>query len=140
MVAARCAAGLNEPENEEPMQLVVTDQAVSFVDGERVAGRYVLDDPFKPFIHPLKTPAGHTVSLAMPHDHPHHKGLMYALRTPQVNFWEERSTLPGEVVGRQIHQRFDELTEVGEQVGFVEILRWETEAGEALFQERRSIS
>ena len=73
------------------------------------------------------------MSLAMPHDHPHHKGLMYALRTPHVNFWEERSTLPGEVVGRQIHQQFDELTEVGEHVGFVELLRWETEAVEALF-------
>ena len=46
-------------------------------------GLYVLDDPFKPYIHPLKTPAGHTVSLAMPHDHPHHKGSMYALRTPR---------------------------------------------------------
>lgn len=122
------------------MDLVVTDRAVEFVDGGLRPGLYMYTDPFKPYLHPLRTPEGHTVSLAMPHDHPHHKGLMYALRMPGVNFWEERSTLPGEIVGRQVHERFEHLVESGEQVGFGEVLRWETETGETLLRERREVA
>lgn len=122
------------------MDLVITDRAVEFVDGKLRPGLYIYTDPFKPYLHPLRTPEGHTVSLAMPHDHPHHKGLMYALRMPGVNFWEERSTLPGEIVGRQVHEHFADLVESGEQVGFGEVLRWEAETGEVLLRERREVA
>lgn len=67
-------------------------------------GRYVLDDAFKPYMHPLKSLLGHTVSLAVPHDHRHHKGLMYALATEDVNFWEETPTQEYPINGRQSQQ------------------------------------
>ncbi|HKJ90295.1 MAG TPA: DUF6807 family protein, partial [Oceanipulchritudo sp.] len=64
-------------------------QQAHFQSGNRQAGIYVLDDPFKPYLHPLRTPAGHCLTLAFPMDHRHHKGLMYALRCADLNFWEE---------------------------------------------------
>ena len=58
-------------------------------EGTAEAGVVVLDDAFKPYVHPLRTPGGVVVSDAMPVDHLHHKGLMYALRAEDLNFWEE---------------------------------------------------
>lgn len=63
-----------------------------FSDGELMAGVYVVADSFKPFLHPLQTPLGHPVSMSMPGDHRHHKGLMYGLRCADLNFWEESPT------------------------------------------------
>lgn len=60
-----------------------------FIHAGTLAGRLVADDPFKPYLCPLRTPAGHDVTIAMPGDHRHHKGLMYALRAADLNFWEE---------------------------------------------------
>jgi hypothetical protein len=62
--------------------------AVFTVDGRR-AGRYVLDDPFKPHLAELLTPAGHNLTVVSPADHRHHKGVMFALRCGDLNFWEE---------------------------------------------------
>lgn len=71
------------------MKIEIGKTSVAFREGETEAGLLVLDDPFKPYFHPLRTPARHPVTVAMPGDHRHHKGLMYALRCPDLNFWEE---------------------------------------------------
>ena len=122
------------------MKLLISDESVHFFVGTALAGRYNLNDSFKPFIHPLNTPTGRTVSCASPHDHKHHKGLMYALRTAEVNFWEEVSTQPGEQVGRQRPQGFTTVAESGEEVGFTEQLCWEAvESTVPIFLEERTI-
>jgi hypothetical protein len=123
------------------MNLRIGPTAVDFVAAGQLAGRYVFGDDFKPHLHPLNTPAGYTLSLASPHDHKHHKGLMYALRTKDVNFWEEVATLPGEVPGRERHERFVSATESGPTVGVVEELAWLGDGGgPPIFWERRSLS
>ena len=124
------------------MRLVIAADAVDFVTAEgSLAGRYHHADPFKPFVHPLNSPAGHRVSLASPHDHRHHKGLMYALRIPELNFWEETATLPDETVGRERHIAFAEVRTSGREVGFTETLSWEPAAGGAtVFDETRRIT
>lgn len=71
------------------MNIELTPTSALFHEGKREAGRLVLNDPFKPYLHPLRSPDGHLVSVAMPGDHRHHKGLMYALRCADLNFWEE---------------------------------------------------
>ncbi|MEX0324925.1 MAG: DUF6807 family protein [Puniceicoccaceae bacterium] len=71
------------------MQTTITTDYVEFRDSANVAGIYVLNDPFKPYFRELRTPAGHNVVHVSPGDHRHHKGLMYALKTTEVNFWEE---------------------------------------------------
>jgi len=124
------------------MRLIIAADQVDFVTADgRLAGRYHHTDPFKPFIHPLNSPQGHCVSLARPHDHRHHKGLMYALRIPELNFWEEVSTLPGEGVGRERHIAFADVRESGREIGFTETLVWEPAAGgAAVFDETRRVT
>jgi hypothetical protein len=121
------------------LRLAVAENAVDFLAGDRLAGRYNVADEFKPHFHPLNTPAGETLSLASPHDHKHHKGLMYALRTPEVNFWEERVTLPGERPGRQRHEGFEEVVETGDEIGFIESLAWIDADDAVWFRERRTV-
>lgn len=44
----------------------------------------------KPFFHPLRTPAGFTLSLFEPHDHVWHRGLWFTIKFINgENFWEE---------------------------------------------------
>ncbi len=76
------------------MSLELTASRALFIQDAIVAGECVLDDPFKPYIHPMRTPAGHVVTSAMPVDHRHHKGLMFALRCADLNFWEENPGSP----------------------------------------------
>ncbi len=71
------------------MNVEISNREVLFQKGGCLAGRYVLDDPFKPHFAILNTTAGHNVTLVSPADHRHHKGLMYALRCADLNFWEE---------------------------------------------------
>jgi hypothetical protein len=124
------------------MQLRCAPDCVDFIaDDGTTAGRYHFADPFKPFVHPLRSPHGHHVSLAAPHDHKHHKGLMYGLRIPGLNFWEETPTLPGEKIGRQRHVAFTELREAGTTVSLTETLVWEPAGGgPAVFDETRRLA
>lgn len=64
------------------------DRVIFQHDGKQFA-KYLLNDPFKPHFSSLKTPAGRETTLVSPGDHRHHKGLMYALRCEDLNFWEE---------------------------------------------------
>jgi hypothetical protein len=71
---------------EIPPKTVKTDDAVSIVQGEKVLATYQLKP--KPdtelsvdsacYFHPLKTPAGVTVTEVAPPDHPHHRGAFLA--------------------------------------------------------------
>ena len=124
----------------DALKLQISEDAVEFHSGVLLAGRYNLSHSLKPFLHPVNTPGGHTISLAGPHDHRHHKGLMYALRTQDVNFWEEVSTTNGEAVGRQRHVDFRDVVRDGAEVGFTETLIWEAlGGGEPIFSENREL-
>lgn len=107
------------------MRLVAGDTSITIsADDGCPAGTYVFADPFKPYLHPLLTPRGVPMSAFMPHDHKHHRALMYGLRTPELNFWEERVTVPEERVGRQMHRDLVDLVEAGHRVGFTQQLAW----------------
>lgn len=71
------------------MNIIISDQLITFKSGDKTAGIYVLDDPFKPYFKVVNTPKGHNLTCVSPVDHRHHKGLMYALRCKDLNFWEE---------------------------------------------------
>ena len=123
------------------MHLEFTPSQVSFCAGGKIAGIYRFTDEFKPHIHPLRTPRGHCITSASPHDHKHHKALMYALRAEDVNFWEEVPTLPTEVPGIEKHQFFSEVIGCGETIGFTEKLHWCAKDGSLpSFDETRTIS
>ncbi len=71
------------------MNINIEKDRVIFSQDNSVAGIYVLNDPFKPYFHPLNTPGGNPVTVASPADHRHHKGMMFSLRCADLNFWEE---------------------------------------------------
>jgi hypothetical protein len=106
------------------MRLELTKHYADFIHESVLVGRYWYHDPFKPHIHPLNTPDGCTISLRSPHDHPHHKGLMYSLRAADINFWEEYATSDLEKVGRQRHDEFRDVIAQGEEIGFSQQLNW----------------
>ena len=108
---------------------------------DTLAGRYQFADAFKPHFHPLQTPRGHNLTLVSPHDHKHHKGLMFALRTAEFNFWEEANPLPGQEIGHQRHVAFVSLIDRGDEVGFTEQLQWEAVDGgpRTTFTELRTV-
>jgi hypothetical protein len=115
--------------------------SVEFQLGPTVAGSYRYADEFKPYIHPLRTPRGHCVTSARPHDHKHHKGLMYGLRATGLNFWEEVATTANEAPGIERHLAFVDVVSCGSQVGFTETLRWTAQDGSlASFDELRKIA
>jgi hypothetical protein len=122
------------------MPLTLLDQSGCLIlrAGARDLGVYHADDPHKPHWHPLRSPEGHCVTLARPHDHLHHKGLMYALRTAQCNFMEENDPGPGAETGRQVHTGFTDFVGQGDSVGFTESLEWRgTVSGTLYFRETR---
>jgi hypothetical protein len=44
----------------------------------------------RPFVHPLRTPAGHVLSRNAPQDHPWHHGLWFTIKfVDGANYWEE---------------------------------------------------
>lgn len=99
-----------------------------------MVGRYETDDPFKPYLHPVRTISGRCVTLAKPHDHRHHKGIMYALTATDVNWWEEDASYVT-TVGMQ-RQESTKLTDSGIR----QELRWTaTDGSLESFHERRSI-
>ena len=127
-------------------------ESVSVSDGEVELFRYVyvpdsprLESP-KPYLHPLRTRAGKTVSLFRPHDHVWHKGIAWSL--PVVNdenFWGGPTYVHGQFYvqlpnnGVQQHRGGIDI-EIGDAVSLGHDLRWITEAGDNWFSERRTIT
>lgn len=116
------------------MRAEASSTGIHFWEGERLAGLYVLDDPFKPHFAVLNTPAGHNVAVVSPPDHRHHKGLMYALRCADLNFWEEDPGT-GECGVQQI------LSTTLSDSRFAQEILWREESGGlATYREQRTIT
>jgi hypothetical protein len=129
------------------------ESAVTVSDGETDLFRYVyrpdspqLESP-KPYLHPIRTRAGHLVSLFRPWDHVWHKGI--ALSLPHVgeeNFWGGPTYVHGrfyvqlENNGTQLHRRFTRMEQVDGTVELVHELDWNTQGGAPWLTERRALS
>jgi len=111
---------------------VITGGRAVFSFGEQIAGVCVLDDPFKPYICPLRTPEGYDTALSVPADHRHHKGLMYALKCHDVNFWEEHEQESG--VEEVLSARVDDGTLV------IDLLWRHLDGSRQTYREQRRIS
>ncbi len=116
------------------MKTEISTCGIQFLEGGRCAGSYVLNDPFKPHFAVLNTPDGHNVAVVSPPDHRHHKGLMYALRCADLNFWEEDPGT-GECGIQQI------LSTRPVKSGFAQELLWRKESGGLeTYREQRTIT
>jgi hypothetical protein len=90
----------------------------------------------KPFLHPVRTPAGHVLSLFEPADHRWHRGLWFTIKFVNGdNFWEEREPFGEQRVAglpRISHPAPDETT--------IEIdLDWVAPGGDRVVAERRTL-
>ncbi len=91
---------------DNPMRVVVDEDAASIYEGSKIILRYPYRDvPFKPYVQQLYTPDGINILRDAPHDHLHHHALMYAIAVDGINFWEEQKE-----PGRQQHRSFSDIT------------------------------
>jgi hypothetical protein len=82
----------------------------------------VVDGP-KPFVHPLRTPAGHSLTRLEPPDHPWHRGLWFTFKFVNgENFWEENGAH-----GTQVHVGADRI-------------EWVRPNGDVVLHERRVLT
>lgn len=124
--------------------------------GEVVLAEYVhrpahptFESP-RPYVSPIRTLGGETVSLYRPHDHVWHKGIAWSL--PVVgdeNFWGGPTFVRGEGYvqlpnnGEQRHVGFeaaDAAAPASSTTRIDERLEWVTQAGETIFDEQRTLA
>ena len=120
-------------------------------DVELLRYTYVPDSPLlespKPYLHPLRTRAGHLVSLFRPHDHVWHKGIAWSLPVVgEENFWGGPTYVHGQFYvqlpnnGTQQHVGAVEASITDGVVELAHDLEWITEGGARIITERRRIS
>jgi hypothetical protein len=119
------------------MALTTRDDSVAIHvmdDTEPVLVFRYKDTP-KPYIHPLHAPGGGVVTVALPHDHLHHRGLW--LTWPNVNginFWEEH--FAPEQTGYIYHRAFEPAQAPAGEARLVSQQEWRTLSGERLIDGR----
>lgn len=136
------------------MTLTVDHTASTFTvrDGDVDLLRYVfvpdspqLESP-KPYLDPLRTRAGHVVSLFRPWDHVWHKGIAWSLPVvDDENFWGGPTYVDGSgyvQLPNDGTQRHRDLVAGGDgdQARFAHDLDWITESGVRMFTERRTLT
>lgn len=124
------------------MRILIKGGLLEIWSGDRLAGVYRADDSHKPHLAKLRSPAGYDLIVSRPHDHPHHKGAQFGLRTTDLNFWEERA-LPANPTptGVQTPKTLNLLSTWGATASFEQTLLWTAEDGSLpTFAERRVIS
>lgn len=121
------------------MKIIGKGGLLEFWSADHLVGVYRADDPFKPHLSRLRTPAGHDLVVSRPHDHPHHKGVQFGLRTADLNFWEEQP-LPANPLptGVQHPRALDIDAPCGAVAGFRQELLWAAPDGSLpTFSEQR---
>lgn len=131
--------------HEIDSHVAVRDGGVELFRYTYVPDSPVLESP-KPYLHPLRTRAGHVVSLFRPHDHVWHKGIAWSL--PVVgdeNFWGGPTYVHGQFYvqlpnnGTQQHVGGVDIA-TGETVTIGHDLHWITQAGARILTERRELT
>ncbi|MFB4263124.1 PmoA family protein [Nonomuraea sp. GTA35] len=122
--------------------------AMLSVSGQEVA-RYVwhselpLSSSPRPFLHPVRTLGGHTVTDAAPDSHSHQFGISIAFPDIEgTNFWGGRTFVAGhgpawlDNHGQEVHRRW--LRRAGSHLSH--LLNWVGADGNVLLRERRTIT
>ncbi|MGW4539249.1 DUF6807 domain-containing protein [Streptomyces chartreusis] len=127
--------------------------AVTAANGTEILRYVYRPDPeafesLKPYAHPVRTLAGHTVTGYRPSDHRWHKGLqMTASHLSGQNFWGGNCYVHGqgylplpERVGSMRHDGFPELTVEDDRLAVTEELTWIENGGAEWAREVRGLT
>ncbi|MFC7534124.1 PmoA family protein [Actinoplanes sp. GCM10030250] len=105
-----------------------------------------LESP-KPYLHPIRTRAGHLVSLFRPHDHVWHKGIAWSLpHVGEHNFWGGPTYVHGQFYvqlennGSATHREMTELSATGDSAIVAHSLDWTSQQGAPVITEDRSLT
>jgi len=124
----------------DPLQVVAGPSSIALKAGDRPVLQYQFtENPAKPYLAKLFTPAGVNVLRDSPSDHKHHHGLMFAVAVDGVDFWSEN-----EKCGRQKHAAGETpksltVREVDVALGTQQI-DWVAPDGKLLMREARTIA
>lgn len=96
----------------------------------------------KPFIHPLRTPGGVTLTCFEPWDHQWHRGLWFSWQyVNEVNYWEERGGVPaGVAAGRLRFEGPESVSMSPEGARIATRYAYEPPEGGVVMEERRELA
>jgi hypothetical protein len=96
----------------------------------------------RPYLHPVRTLGGSTVTDALPYDHPWHLGVSVAMADVNgFNLWGGRTYLPDAgYTWRDDHGRIEHAGWLPAADGFAEELTWRDPDGGTLLTERRRVA
>lgn len=129
------------------------DDAFEIHHGDVQLARYVyrprdprLEAP-KPYLHPIRTLAGHMVTSYRPHDHVWHKGIAVTCAyVDDQNFWggptfeADQGYEQQDNCGTQAHEGLEAVEVDNDRVRLVQRLGWVTAGGDRWLEERRELS
>jgi hypothetical protein len=126
--------------------------------GDVVLAEYVVAPPTpagdspKPYLHPLRTTAGETVTAVRPHDHTWHNGLQFTMAhlsgessAGPENFWGGRTYVRGRGYtpldnnGTIGHVRWESIVGTADHCELRHELAWRTAAGQRWLTEHRTL-
>jgi hypothetical protein len=120
--------------------------------GDLVLAEYVVAPPTpagdspKPYLHPLRTTAGETVTAVRPHDHTWHNGLQFTMaHLSGENFWGGRTYVRGRGYtpldnnGTVGHVRWESIVSGAGHCELRHELAWRTAAGRRWLTEHRTL-
>lgn len=144
--ALSVAADILTVDTTDPVAIAVREGDVELLRYVIAPDTRVLESP-KPYLDPIRTRAGRVVSLFRPWDHVWHKGIAWSLPVVDAeNFWGGPTYVHGEgyvQLPNNGTQAVIGTAEVSVRDGVVSIghnVRWSTESGVHLFDERRRIT
>lgn len=90
MLAVFAWIGGAAADGAEAIRVVAQEGSVKIRSGDRELLVYQsAPNPYKVYVQSLATPAGRQILRDSPHDHIHHRALMYAMGVDGVDFWGE---------------------------------------------------
>ena len=116
--------------------------------GDTEVASYVVDPELdvrlgpRPYLHPVRTLGGVTVTDALCFDHPWHLGASLSMQDVDgANLWGGRTYVRGEgYVWREDHGRVVHTAWLPAGTGFAERLAWQSGAGATLLTEERAVA
>lgn len=118
--------------------------SIALLQGQTVLAHYEFapDQDPKPFVHPVRTSRGTTMTSYQPSDHVWHRGLWFAWKYINgVNYWEEDEDANGNLAseGTTVSEKGEVLSFDGDVAALLHTLRYVDPTGKTVLREVRQV-